>query len=146
MFLSCFGKASAQVDCVYSTLHLSRLQGILYDQTGETISGAVVKLNQGKQTVFESRTDEKGRFSAKVVPGKYELLIEARGFEPIGSRVEIGTNLRTIFQAKTLRVIALVGMWDSCETLTTSKREFETTVRANNQRFEETEQEYATQK
>jgi uncharacterized membrane protein len=146
MLLFCFGKASAQVDCVYSILHLSRLQGVLYDPTGEIISGAVVKLKQDKQIVFEFKTDENGRFSAKVAPGKYELLIEARGFEPVESRIEIGTNLRTIFQAKTLRVIALVSIWDSCETLTTSKREFEKAVRANNQRLKETEQNHATQK
>ena len=146
IILSCCYKATAQVDCIYKVLRLRHLKGILYDQTGDTISGAIVMLKQGKQTVFESKTDERGRFSANISPGKYELLIEARDFKQVWSPIEIGTNLTSVFQSKTLRVIALVGSGDSCETLTTSSREFEKVVRANNKRLKGNEQTYATQK
>jgi hypothetical protein len=137
ILLFCCDRATAQIDCVYKVFRLRYLQGILYDQTGDTISGATVMLKQGKQTVFESKTDGKGRFFASISPGKYELLIEARDFKPVWSPIEIGTNLRNIFQSKTLRVVALVGSGDSCETLTTSRREFEKAVQAHNQRLKE---------
>jgi hypothetical protein len=135
----------AQVDCVFKTLHLSRLQGIVTDQIGEVIPGATVMLKQGDGIIAEVHTDETGQFAIKGVSGHYDPAIKAREFAEAWSPVKIGPNFQSLFYSNVLRVMLLVGAGEECEVLTTSKHEFEKAVRAHNQRFKGIENN-ATQK
>ena len=135
----------AQVDCVFKTLHLSRMQGIVTDQFGEVIPGATVRLKQGDGIIAEVQADEQGQFAIKGVSGHYDLSIKARGFAEAWSPVEIGPDLQNSFHSNVLRVMLLVGAGEECEVLTTNKHEFDKAVRAHNQRFKGIEKN-ATQK
>ncbi|HLG15466.1 MAG TPA: TonB-dependent receptor [Blastocatellia bacterium] len=59
-----------------------RVEGTVADREGASIAGARVLLrNAGGLIVYQTRTDDQGRFSfSAVIEGRYDLLVEASGF------------------------------------------------------------------
>lgn len=135
----------AQVDCVYPTLHLASLHGLVVDPSGNPIPGAQVSLSRNGNDENKTTTDSMGRFSLKGVSGKYDLRVAFKGFDEGWSPVDIGLDLRSLFHPNTLRVILGVGN-DTCNTLTTNNRAFQDKIRPSNNRPKEIEETNATQK
>ncbi|MEJ7604880.1 MAG: carboxypeptidase-like regulatory domain-containing protein [Bryobacteraceae bacterium] len=82
-----------------------RVEGLLTDATGATVSGASVGL-KSLQTNFErsfSTSDDGAYFFAAVAPGPYELRVEKTGFRPANVRIAITTS-QTITQNLMLEV------------------------------------------
>ena len=138
--------AAAQVDCVSPrTLKVSRVQGQVFDITGNAVPGVVVSLVQDGKSTAQFRTGAMGQFQFKAAPGRYILQAEVPAFQRASVELNVGRNLGNLFHSSTLRVI--VGLYGSfCPWATTSSREFQKMVRANNQRIKETSEKNATQK
>ena len=137
-------QASANV-CVHPTLRLSRVQGVVTDQMGEIIPGALVTLKRNGSSDIETTTDSMGRFALKRISGQYWLQIKAPGFAYVSSPVKIGFDIRNLIHSDTLRVILPIG-GDYCESPTTSKREFQNKINAYNRQYKGIDQKNATQK
>jgi hypothetical protein len=138
--------AEAQVDCVGPrTLKASRVQGQVFDITGNAVPGVVVSLVQEGKPTAQFHTGSNGEFQFKVAPGLYVLKAVVTAFQSTSVELEVGRNLWNSFHPSTLRVI--VGLYGSfCPWATTSNREFQKIVRANNQRLKENAEKNATQK
>ena len=138
--------AAAQVDCVSPrTLKVSRVQGQVFDITGNAVPGVVVLLVQDGKSIAQFHTGSNGEFQFKTAPGFYVLKAEVPAFQSSSVELKVGRDLGNLFHPSTLRVI--VGLYGSfCPWATTSNREFQKMVRANNQRIKETAEKNATQK
>src|SRR5215510_4506967 len=80
---------------------LGTITGTVRDNKGNPLVGALVSLlNEGaKKVVKEARTDEKGNFIAKVLPGRYGIRAIAQGFnEVIFSSVEVKASQELIYK------------------------------------------------
>ena len=138
--------ATAQVGCVSPrTLKVSRVQGQVFDITGNVVPGVVVSLVQEGKPTAQFHTGSNGEFQFKVAPGLYVLKAEVPAFQSTSVELKVGRDLWNLFHPSTLRVI--VGLYGSfCPWATTSNREFQKMVRANNQRLKEHAETNATQK
>src|SRR5580692_9171593 len=81
------------------------LSGVLKDPTGAAIPGAKLTLvNSGLKTQFRTTSDNQGFYSFPALPvGKYELLIEAAGFQSqkktnIGVDADAAATLNTTLE------------------------------------------------
>ena len=84
-----------------SSKSLGTVTGTVRDDKGNPLVGAVVSLlREGvKQAVKEARTDEKGNFIAKVLPGRYGIRAIATGFnEVIFSSVEVKASQELVYK------------------------------------------------
>jgi hypothetical protein len=80
---------------------LATITGTVKDHKGNPLVGAVVSLLRegAKQVAKEARTDEKGNFIAKVVPGKYGIKAIAAGFsEVVFSSVEVRASQELVYR------------------------------------------------
>ena len=146
LILSLIPAAKAQVDCVFKTLRVASLHGIVMDPVGDAVPDAIVRLRRDGQSVADVRTNEKGQFAVTGLAGHFELAIEATGFAKAWSPIDIGPDVQGVFRSNELRVMLLVGGGEDCEVFTTSKKEFEKAVRVNRQRFKGSQEKNATQK
>ncbi len=137
---------AAQVDCISpKTLKVSRVQGQVFDITGAAVPGGVVSLVQEGKSTAQFRTGASGEFQFKTAPGRYVLKAEVPAFQSTSVQLEVGRNIGNLFHPSTLRVI--VGLNGSfCSWATTSDREFQKIVRANNQRLKEHKETNASQR
>jgi len=79
----------------YSQVLYGSIVGTVTDPSGSMVPNAAVTITSAQTGVSrESKTDDQGRFLlANVVPGRYDLKAEARGFRPsIRSGVEVVNN------------------------------------------------------
>jgi hypothetical protein len=138
--------AAAQVNCIgQKPLRVSRVQGQVFDITGNAMPGVVVSLVQEGRSTAQFRTGSTGSFQFKAVPGVYLLKAEVPAFQSTSVELKVGHDLWNLFHPSTLCVI--VGLYGSfCPWATTSNREFKKIVRANNQRLKEISEKNATQK
>jgi hypothetical protein len=124
-----------RAQCVYRTIHVSRVQGAVFDPYGEPIPDAEVSLNRDGKVVARTTTDEEGRFSIPAAPGTYDLHASDRNFAPDSSRVEVGGDLIRELRSTYLWVILRVGVLvDGCSMTTTSRRRFEKMIQKHKQR------------
>ena len=137
--------ASANV-CVSQTLHIFRIHGHVTDQFGENIPGARISLKRAGIAVLESPADDTGDFRLKVKPGKYDLYVQAPGFEHGWAPLKVGFGPKSWFRANTLYVALAVGSLNCPPNVTTSYREFKRQIRASKVEFEEHKQKNATQR
>jgi hypothetical protein len=114
----------AQVDCVFRTVSVSRVQGTIVDPLGEPIANAEVKPNVENDVLASAKTDDYGRFIIPAAPGKYELHANARGFYPGFAPINVGSDLVRAIRPTHLWMILEVGLPDTCPLTTTSRREF----------------------
>ncbi len=80
---------------------LATITGTVKDHKGNPLVGAVVSLLRegAKQAAKEARTDEKGNFIAKVLPGKYGIKAIAAGFsEVVFSSVEVRASQELVYR------------------------------------------------
>lgn len=80
---------------------LGTITGTVKDHKGNPLAGALVSLLRegAKQTVKEARTDEKGNFIAKVLPGRYGIRAIATGFsEVVFSSVEVKASQELVYK------------------------------------------------
>lgn len=80
---------------------LATITGTVKDHKGNPLVGAVVSLLRegAKQAAKEARTDEKGNFIAKVIPGKYGIRAIAAGFtEVVFSSVEVRASQELVYR------------------------------------------------
>ncbi len=80
---------------------LATVTGAVVDHRGNPISGAVVSLLKegAEQVVKHARTDTKGRFSARIAPGKYGITAIANGFSSVVfSSVEVRASEELIYR------------------------------------------------
>jgi hypothetical protein len=138
--------AAAQVDCVSPrTLKVSRVQGQVFDITGNAVPGVVVSLVQEGKPTAQFHTGSNGEFQFKATPGRYVLKAEVPAFQRASVELNVGRDLGNLFHPSTLRVT--VGLYGSfCPWATTSNREFQKMVRDNNRRLKENAEKNATQK
>jgi hypothetical protein len=146
MFWIAAASAAAQVDCVGpKTLKVSRVQGQVFDITGNAVPGVVVSLVQEEKPTAQFHTGANGEFQFKAIPGRYVLKAEVPAFQSTSVELEVGRNIGNLFHPSTLRVI--VGLYGSfCPWATTSNSEFQKIVRANNRRLKDHAEKNATQK
>jgi len=124
----------AQVDCVYRTIRVSHVQGTYFDSIGEPIGNVAVELKSDGKIVATATTDDAGRFSIPVAPGKYDLVANARGFAPGFSLIDVGTDLVRVARPTHLWVILEVGVLDRCPLTTTSRKEFDKAIQKYTQK------------
>jgi len=94
---------------------LSEITGSITDLTGAAIPGATVKLSQFTGTPSEqARADASGKFKLAAIPaGKYELHIEAPGFQSASGQIEL--------QAQDLATVApVLSVGSAAETVEVS--------------------------
>ena len=70
------------------------VRGVVQDQSGAVIPGAVVTLvDTGTGRAVTVLTDTEGRFRAEAVPdGQYDVAAAAAGFDVVGRRIEVGPS------------------------------------------------------
>jgi hypothetical protein len=122
LYCACF--SYAQIDCFYKTLSVSRVQGRVFDQLGQPISGAMILLKQDRKEMSRATTDADGRFSIKVADGKYELHADAQGFAPTFAYINVGNHLAHAFHPSKLWLMLAVGAGGPCPANTTNHRQF----------------------
>jgi hypothetical protein len=146
LFWICASIAAAQVDCVSpKPIKVSRVQGQVFDITGKAVPGVVVSLVQEGKPTAQFHTGLNGEFQFKAANGQYVLKTEVPAFQSTSVELIVGNSALSHFHPSTLRVI--VGLYGSfCPWATTSNREFQKMVRANNQRLKEHAETNATQK
>jgi hypothetical protein len=80
-------------------------KGTVTDESGARIPGATVVIRH-KGNLRESIpdrnlvTDESGEFAIELLPGFYDVLLMAHGFEPIVEKLEIKTGEHIVFTRK----------------------------------------------
>jgi hypothetical protein len=146
LFLIAAANVAAQVDCISpKMLKVSRVQGQVFDITGAVVPGVVVSLVREGKSTAQFHTGSDGKFQFIATPGIYVLKAEVPSFQRASVQLEVGRNIGNLFRPSTLRVI--VGLSGSfCPWATTSNREFQKMVRANNQRLKEHKETNATQR
>jgi len=80
---------------------LATITGTVKDDKGNPLVGAVVSLLRegAKQVVKEARTDDKGNFIAKVLPGRYGIRAIAAGFsEVVFSSVDVKASQELVYK------------------------------------------------
>ncbi|HKR14641.1 MAG TPA: carboxypeptidase regulatory-like domain-containing protein [Pyrinomonadaceae bacterium] len=80
---------------------LATITGSVKDNKGNPLVGAVVSLLRegAKHAAKEARTDEKGNFIAKVIPGKYGIKAIAAGFsEVVFASVEVRASQELVYR------------------------------------------------
>ncbi len=100
------------------------LSGVLKDPTGAAIPGAKLTLvNSGLKTQFRTTSDNQGFYSFPALPvGKYELLIEAAGFQSqkktnIGVDADAAATLNTTLEVgQQSEAVTVVGTAAGVET------------------------------
>jgi hypothetical protein len=114
--LAAMGPAEAisYAQCVYPTIRVSKVQGVVFDPNGEPIRDVAISLKSDDRILASATTDEAGRFSISATPGKYD----------------VGTDLARAFVPTRLFMILDPGMkMENCTFTTTSHRKFEMAVR-----------------
>ncbi|HME57577.1 MAG TPA: carboxypeptidase-like regulatory domain-containing protein [Terracidiphilus sp.] len=146
LFWFATANTAAQVDCISpKLLKVSRVQGQVFDITGAAVPGVVVSLVQDGKSTAQFHTGSNGEFQFKPAPGLYLLKAEVPAFQRASVELKVGRDLWNLLHPSTLRVI--VGLYGSfCPWVTTSNREFQKMVRANNQRLKEHTETNATQR
>ena len=138
--------AAAQVNCVAPrTVHVSRVQGQVFDPLGAFVPGAEVSLRSGKGALLQTTTDSMGRFQMDAAPGQYVLEVVIPAFQFSSAELVVDPDLGNLKRPDTLWVIVGLG-GVSCPLVTTSKKEFQQMIRADKKRLKETTQPNATQK
>ena len=80
---------------------LATITGTVKDHKGNPLAGALVSLLRegAKQVVKEARTDDKGNFITKVMPGRYGIRAIATGFsEVVFSSVEVKASQELVYK------------------------------------------------
>jgi hypothetical protein len=79
---------------------LATITGTVRDHKGNPLAGALVSLmREGAKVVKEARTDDKGNFIAKVLPGRYGIKAIATGFsEVIFASVEVKASQELVYK------------------------------------------------
>src|ERR1035437_9632609 len=104
--------AAAQVDCVSPrTLKVSRVQGQVFDITGNAVPGVVVSLVQEGKPTAQFHTGSNGEFQFKTTPGRYVLKAVVPAFQSTSVELIVGSSALSHFHPSTLRVI--VGLYGS---------------------------------
>jgi hypothetical protein len=81
--LALISVSAGPIQAVSSSKSLATISGIVTDNKGNPLVGALVSLwreNATKPTVKHTTTDKQGKFIAKVTPGRYEIKANAYGF------------------------------------------------------------------
>ena len=79
---------------------LATITGTVKDNKGNPLTGALVSLlREGAKQVKEARTDDKGNFIARVLPGRYGIRAIATGFsEVVFSSVEVKASQELVYK------------------------------------------------
>ncbi|HEV8253784.1 MAG TPA: carboxypeptidase-like regulatory domain-containing protein, partial [Vicinamibacteria bacterium] len=88
LFLLSLLAVSFAASLVHAQTVGATLQGIVTDESGAALPGAVVVVRSAATGAERDlRTDGAGRFSAPALPpGEYELRVSATGFQPVERR------------------------------------------------------------
>jgi hypothetical protein len=118
--------STCRAQCVYQKISVSRVQGAVFDRSGQPIPDADVNLKKDGQVVATTKTDGAGRFLVGTSPGAYDLNESARNLAPGFARIDVGIDLVRIFKSTRLWMILDVGMrLDACTFISTSHRQLE---------------------
>jgi hypothetical protein len=122
---------SAQLE-MEKAIHLPRVQGTVYDKTGKLLPDAKVELVRNDAVVFTTTTDQSGGFGFKHVSGLYTLRVREEKHSPAAREIKVELELASAAQNRNLFVLlGPAACSESCSTITTSRKEFETVVRRN---------------
>ncbi len=86
--LALISVTAGPIQAVSSSKSLGTISGIVTDNKGNPLAGALVSLwrenaNAKKPTVKHTATDKNGKFIAKVTPGRYDIKANAIGFAEV---------------------------------------------------------------
>jgi Carboxypeptidase regulatory-like domain len=134
----------AQIDCIgQPTIHLSRLQGTVFDPSGVPVPTVEISLVQDGQIVEKATTAEDGNFDLKAPAGNYELRVRSAYFRAIPLRIHLGTDFHTIFHPGELRwILEISGL--NCSWATTSATAFDKEIQRFKERLKRDAQKNAT--
>lgn len=93
------------------SVRIQTLKGIVQDQSGAAVQGAVVQVfhkeSGEKLATIELKTDENGKFSAPLGDGTYAVLVESQGFK-------IGTVIFEIARTGEAKPLQITLQIQSC--------------------------------
>jgi hypothetical protein len=117
----------------YSQVNTAAVFGAVVDSSGHMIPSAKVSItNIATNVVLRSVTDEDGHFSLNpLVPGSYELMIEATGFEPLRKtdvRLTAGERRRVTYELQPSTVRESVEVVEETTPVNADNAEQRTTV------------------
>lgn len=81
--------------------NLATITGAVLDNKGDPVSGALISLlrDGANRVIKETRSDAAGRFSARILPGRYGIRAMAAGFnEVIFSSVEVRASQELVYR------------------------------------------------
>ena len=84
--LALISVSAGPIQAVSSSKSLATISGIVTDNKGNPLVGALVSLwreNDSKPAVKHTTTDKEGKFVAKVAPGRYDIKANATGFAEV---------------------------------------------------------------
>lgn len=73
---------------------MGNIKGLVSDEAGQPIEGAVLKLhNRGKGGDFSTRTDKKGLYYKRSLPsGEYDFTLEKDGYKPVSDHFRVAAG------------------------------------------------------
>ncbi|HBB88185.1 MAG TPA: hypothetical protein DC047_11265 [Blastocatellia bacterium] len=98
LFLGCYLQTPA---VKASTGSLATVSGAVVDNKGNPLAGALISLIKegASKVVKETRSDSKGNFTTRILPGRYGIHAIARGFnEVVFSAVEVRASQELIYR------------------------------------------------
>ena len=117
---------------IHKPLHVSRVQGIVANKSGEPISNAEITLLREGSLTLKSHTDESGQFKIGSAAGPLLLRVSASGYSPLARDLIVETTTDAL--SRTSQVYVMLGpaaCSDECSLLFTNRKYFDRAVRLN---------------
>jgi hypothetical protein len=116
---------------VEKELRLSRLEGLVYDESGKPISEATVSIAQNGVPVQSVVTDKVGGFRIENIQGRCLLHVVSLHHASAYREVYVTHSPDTLYSSPTLYVILRpAGCMDDCSFIVTSRKKFEKILRS----------------
>lgn len=133
VFVGSAGSLNAQVD-IPGPERLTHVQGVVVSPTGKPVADVGVTLVRDGKVAAETRTDSRGDFRFERVPaGSYSFRVARTQYSPAVQDIVVTDEIATYLERKKLYVVLGPGACqDACAAVSTSKKEFDRTIRKNN--------------
>jgi hypothetical protein len=125
LFLTAAGAHAQQLD-ISGPIHLTHVEGLVADDSGQRLAGVEVTLARDGHVVQTTHTDQSGRFKFAHAAGRFSFQVARTRNAPAMHDIVVTEELITRAERKKLYVIAGPGACaDACSAIYTSKDEFD---------------------